>query len=789
MPVITNAGEYLITQQQQAGEPLIIDQMILANITGLDSNTVPNREQSMPAPEDVKIIKPITKDGLLNTNTVVYSTVFPSTDGTFDFNYMGLYSSAHDVIVAVAYVPLQTKIKTVGTDVGNVITKNFAIEFNAAADITGINISAESWQIDYTARLLSMDKHQRDLVKNIYGPSTFLNDAFKVKFETDKYYLTAGKAILGGINFDLEADLEIVPGALPQTVWLDVYQETSMMGVLNKHDVVFNDGTVLADYVVGSVEHTLVKLGVVNSSVDIVDERSLVKRSLELTTKNNDPKNVAELRKYRPEYVGQKLDIDGHTLPGIGGGPFYHDPDDSTSPDNNGTVIVNEWGDRWKRKLEGFTTPEMFGALPTGDSSAAFQNAVNNISVGVSLRSDGDKYTLGSNIDMTALPHKSNIVFNSILEFTSDDGIEFTSNNCSVKIKAITNTSSGTGDGFKLVDSVGNEIFIGSITGFYRDFNVFSKLGSGTFNNTVRLPDLECVGDNESACVFITVENGGFCNQNIIYPGFMRGPRGVYFKKGAGQSARFDGNKIIYAECEQMGYIAIELNFCNWSEVIYPRFEGTGTPSSFWLLEGDDCLNTRYDMNWIINPSKLSLNGEKHFFNGPVIKEGGGSVIAWQTFGGILSNDTVRYTNTLSGGGLQNNTWYHGGVDGDSMWERYAGGVQDSQGRQRAFGLLNPIGYQQFSGASGDQLVSEKISFIEVTASAGPIALVMPSEKEIEGIASIRMRVVGGVAADISVKTSSLSESISAGGFADGIWEFVFRFGNWRAYQIATNWV
>lgn len=276
MPVITNAGEYLITQQQQAGEPLIIDQMILANITGLDSNTVPSREQSMPAPADVKIIKPITKDGLLNTNTVVYSTVFPSTDGTFDFNYMGLYSSAHDVIVAVAYVPLQTKIKTVGTDVGNVITKNFAIEFNAAADITGINISAESWQIDYTARLLSMDKHQRDLVKNIYGPSTFLNDAFKVKFEADKYYLTAGKAILGGINFDLEADLEIVPGALPQTVWLDVYQETSMMGVLNKHDVVINDGTVLTDYVAGSVEHTLVKLGVVNSSVDIVDGRSVV---------------------------------------------------------------------------------------------------------------------------------------------------------------------------------------------------------------------------------------------------------------------------------------------------------------------------------------------------------------------------------------------------------------------------------------------------------------------------------------------------------------------------------
>lgn len=788
MPVITNAGEYLITQQQQAGEPLIIDQMILANITGLDSNTVPSRDQSMPAPADVKIIKPITKDGLLNTNTVVYSTVFTSTDGTFDFNYMGLYSSAHDVIVAVAYVPLQTKIKTVGTDVGNVITKNFAIEFNAAADITGINISAESWQIDYTARLLSMDKHQRDLVKNIYGPSTFLNDAFKVKFETDKYYLTAGKAILGGINFDLEADLEIVPGALPQTVWLDVYQETSMMGVLNKHDVVINDGTVLTDYVAGSVEHTLVKLGVVNSSVDIVDGRSLVKRSLELTTKNNDPKNVAELRKYRPEYAGQKLDIDGHTLAGIGGGPFFHDPDDSTSPDNNGTVIVNEWGDRWKREVNGVISVEMFGATGVNDS-VAVQAALNNMIDGVELVSGLDMISLDSELDMSVIPNHSKINLNSKLVFSSQNGIDFRSQNSEVRISKISHTGTGTGVGFNLRDSVGNDIFIGSVVGFYRDFQVFSTLGTGCFNNTVRLPDLECVGDNEAACLFATVEAGGFCNQNIIYPGFMRGPRGVYFKKGAGQTARFDGNKIIYPEFEQITYIGLEINYSNWSEIIYPRFEGTGTPSSWWMLEGSDCINTRYDMNWIINPSKLSLNGEKHFFNGPIIKEGGGSVIAWQTFGGILSGDTVRYTNTLSGGGLQNNTWYHGGVDGDLMWERYAGGVQDSQGRQRAFGLLNPIGYQQFSGDSGDQSVNEKISFIEVTASAGPIALVMPSEKEIDGITSIRMRVTGGVAADISVKNSSLNESIPAGSFADGVWEFVFRFGNWRAYQIANNWV
>ena len=408
MPVITNAGEYLITQQQQKGEALIIDKMILANIAGLDSDTLPSRDQSMPAPADVKIIKPITKDGLLNTNTVVYSTVFPSTDGTFDFNYMGLYSSAHDVIVAVAYVPLQTKIKTVGTDVGNVITKNFAIEFNAAADITGINISAESWQIDYTARLMSMDKHQRDLVKNIYGPSTFLNDAFKVKFETDTYYLTAGKAILGGINFELEADLEILPGALPQTVWLDVYQETSMMGVLNKHDVVINDGTVLTDYVAGSVEHTLVKLGVVNSSVDIVDLRSLVRKSLELRTKKDEVASIAELRNTKAEYPGQKIHVasyyDGwgaNILGPLGGGDFYYESEDDSSVDDGGSIIINVFGERFIREDKGFASPVDYGAR-TGGSIIDTVSVTSAIARGGIIDLEGFEYLIDGGFSITS---------------------------------------------------------------------------------------------------------------------------------------------------------------------------------------------------------------------------------------------------------------------------------------------------------------------------------------------------------------------------------------------------
>ncbi len=289
MPVITFAGENLIAQQQQAGNTLIIDQMILANINGLDHNLVPNRSEAMPSVGDIKITQPITKDGLINSNTVVYSAVFTSTQGTFDFNWMGLYSSEHNVLVAVAYIPVQSKRATLGAAIGNIITKNFAIEFNGAVDVTGINVSAESWQIDYTERNLSMDTLQRDMAKIIYGQSVYVGDAFKIKYSNGKYYLTLGGAVLGGLKDELSQDYEITPGALPQTVWLDVYQEATMVGVQNSFDVVFNDGTGLTDNTVGAVKHSLVRIGTINSTSDIVDERGNVTSSLTAYNQGNIP--------------------------------------------------------------------------------------------------------------------------------------------------------------------------------------------------------------------------------------------------------------------------------------------------------------------------------------------------------------------------------------------------------------------------------------------------------------------------------------------------------------------
>lgn len=70
---------------------------------------------------------------------------------------------------------------------------------------------------------------------------------------------------------------------------------------------------------------------------------------------------VAELRSIRPRYDGETFEVLGHTLEGIGGGAFYFDRNDTSSPDDGGSVIVGN-GNRYKRILPVRPTAEMFGA-------------------------------------------------------------------------------------------------------------------------------------------------------------------------------------------------------------------------------------------------------------------------------------------------------------------------------------------------------------------------------------------------------------------------------------------
>jgi len=114
---------------------------------------------------------------------------------------------------------------------------------------------------------------------------------------------------------------------------------------------------------------------------------------------------IADLRALEPTAANQQVDLLGHTDPGVGGGPWWHDATDITTPDNNGTVIVTPGNKRWKRSLNGYVTISMFGGLSdydrglrTGtDNQTALESAEAfcDTSTDLELVIDGD-YGVGS---------------------------------------------------------------------------------------------------------------------------------------------------------------------------------------------------------------------------------------------------------------------------------------------------------------------------------------------------------------------------------------------------------
>lgn len=84
-------------------------------------------------------------------------------------------------------------------------------------------------------------------------------------------------------------------------------------------------------------------------------------------------------------------------------GVFVFDPSDTTSADDDGIILVDALGRRWKRQILGEIHPEWFGAVGNGiaDDTVPMKKAVAKaLSIGLPVRCLGGVYLLTSVIDM-----------------------------------------------------------------------------------------------------------------------------------------------------------------------------------------------------------------------------------------------------------------------------------------------------------------------------------------------------------------------------------------------------
>ncbi|EEN3923940.1 phage tail protein [Salmonella enterica subsp. enterica serovar Bareilly] len=269
---ITRAFEQWKAQQGATGEPVLLDEFVFANVPELDPDRPVDRNETLPPAEQIVHRQAVSRKGVVNDNAVVHSVVLGADVGDFSFNWIGLINKSSGTLAMIVHAPLQQKLKTAEGQQGNVLTRSFLMEYNGAQAETGINTPAETWQIDFTARMAGMDERQRLENIDIFGAAAFFGDGYLVGKSGNQFYVTKGTGYVAGLRTTLAENRNITVTTRPVKVWLDVCWTgtlTSVWGVQSRITVADN----LADYVQNGVQHYVFAVAGIDENGNITDLR------------------------------------------------------------------------------------------------------------------------------------------------------------------------------------------------------------------------------------------------------------------------------------------------------------------------------------------------------------------------------------------------------------------------------------------------------------------------------------------------------------------------------------
>ncbi len=226
--VITRAFEHWQAGQVLNNLPARPDNIIFAHIPGLDHTADINPDEGIPADGQIVHRDVVAQYGLINDSAVAYSVVLDTRVGDFTFNWIGLVDAASNTLCMIVHTPAQQKIATANGVQGNNITRTFLMEFAGAAEASQITVSAQTWQIDFSARLRGIDEVSRLANLDYYGHAAFFADGFSVSKDGDKYRAKAGLAYVGGIRA-LLADDVLLEATAGNVVYADVSYQGSVL--------------------------------------------------------------------------------------------------------------------------------------------------------------------------------------------------------------------------------------------------------------------------------------------------------------------------------------------------------------------------------------------------------------------------------------------------------------------------------------------------------------------------------------------------------------------------------
>ena len=228
--LITPQFEQYIAQQTINKGTVVFDEFVFANIPGLTAENLKNH-LTMPQAAHIVHRQAVSQSGVINENAVVYSVTIGTEVGDFDFNFIGLVNKSKNMLaVAIQTTPVK-KVRNKNAVQGNSITRNVLLEFSGAKALTNINVTAQTWQIDFTVRLHGIDEKIRLTNRDLYGRAVFFDDSFLVKRKSgNDYTIEPGVAYVEGVRANMTALENINAANLPCSIYLDVVHHCTVTG-------------------------------------------------------------------------------------------------------------------------------------------------------------------------------------------------------------------------------------------------------------------------------------------------------------------------------------------------------------------------------------------------------------------------------------------------------------------------------------------------------------------------------------------------------------------------------
>ncbi|WP_435404383.1 phage tail-collar fiber domain-containing protein [Klebsiella quasipneumoniae] len=268
--VITNAFSPWLTARLAENKPARPDRMVFAWIEGQDENAEINPDEQLPAKSLITHTADIVHFGTLNERAFVCSVVLDTTVGNWRYNWIGLVESESDTLLMIVHTAEQQKIKTAAGIQGNTLSRNLMMEFSGAAAASQITVTAETWQIDYSARLQSMDEARRLACVDYYGPAAFDGDGFAVSVTGGVASVAPGLGYVGGLRVLLAQATTV--SAANTTVWVDAVWSGTITGAWS-HTFTIRTGASLEDYVdTAGYQHYVTRIATIAGGV-VTDRR------------------------------------------------------------------------------------------------------------------------------------------------------------------------------------------------------------------------------------------------------------------------------------------------------------------------------------------------------------------------------------------------------------------------------------------------------------------------------------------------------------------------------------